>query len=303
MDTPKRILIVDDSSTNISVLTKALADEFEISATEDGAKALSMVSGEEGVPQPDLVLLDVIMPGMDGYEVCRRLKASPATASIPVILLSSMTGEKDETRGLELGAVDYITKPFRIPIVKARVRTHVKLKRQRDLLRELSSMDGLTGIPNRRRFDEYYETEWLRSKRRQTPLSVIMADIDHFKAYNDTYGHAEGDACLKAVAKALQDALKRPSDLLARYGGEEFVVILPETEAEGARHLAEDMRRGVENMNIPHAESKVTNHLTISLGVGTLVPGAMTPPAALVKLADDKLYEAKDSGRNRVVAA
>lgn len=301
-DAPKRILIVDDSSFNTGMLKDALKDEFEVSIAQSGEQALRMATGDGGVPTVDLVLLDIILPGMDGYEVCRRLKENPATASISVIFLSAMTEEADETRGLELGAVDYITKPFSIPIVRARVRTHVELKRQRDILQALSAVDGLTGIPNRRRLDEYYSLEWLRAKRRQTPLSVIMADIDHFKDYNDAYGHAQGDECLKAVAKALESSLKRPTDLLARYGGEEFAVVLPETGVEGAGHLAEDMRAGVEALDIPHAKSPVTGHVTISLGTGTMIPGAMTQPKALIQLADEMLYKAKSGGRNRVVS-
>ncbi|WP_461208730.1 diguanylate cyclase domain-containing protein [Desulfocurvus sp. DL9XJH121] len=297
---PKRILIVDDSPANIARLSQALADEFEVRTVDDGEQALRLLNVQEDSERPDLVLLNVVLPGMDGYEACRRIKDDPATSAIPVILVSDKRDEEEETRGLEIGAVDYITKPFSLPIVRARVRTHVELKRQRDILSELSSVDGLTGIANRRRFDEFYDLEWLRSKRRQTPLSLIMADIDHFKAYNDAYGHAQGDECLKAVAGAMSDCLKRPTDLVARYGGEEFVVVLPETGPEGAGHLAEDMRVSVQNLRIPHADSAVAGHVTISLGTGTMVPDPDHEPEALVKLADDMLYKAKNNGRNQV---
>ncbi|BBD09114.1 diguanylate cyclase domain-containing protein [Desulfovibrio ferrophilus] len=292
-----RVLIVDDSSFNITILGEALSDEFEVSVATNGEDALAAVSGPA---PPDLVLLDIIMPGIDGHEVCRRLKNNPSTASIPVIFITSMSEEDDETKGLELGAVDYITKPFSIPIVKARVRSHVELKRQRDILRDLSALDGLTGIPNRRRFDEFLNMEWLRSRRSQSPVSLIMADIDHFKAYNDNYGHAEGDECLRQVARALKFCIKRPSDLIARYGGEEFAAILAETETDGAEHLAEDIRNAVESLNIPHAHSLVTDHVTISVGVATLVPGALKDPEFLIKKADAMLYEAKENGRNQV---
>jgi diguanylate cyclase (GGDEF)-like protein len=299
---PKRVLVVDDSSFNRKLLSDALSGEFEVRVAHTGAEALEMAAGRDGEPRPDLVLMDIIMPGMDGHTACVRLKDDPATRDIPVIFISSMDDAEDEAHGLGLGAVDYITKPFSIPIVKARVRTHVELKRQRDTLRELSSVDGLTRIANRRRFDEYYEAEWQGAKRRQSPVSVVMADIDHFKAYNDTYGHARGDECLRAVAAALKSVLKRPTDLLARYGGEEFVAVLPGTAAEGAVALAEEMRRAVADLDIEHAASETAGHVTVSLGVGTLVPGAMVEPVALVRLADEKLYEAKNGGRDRVAA-
>ncbi|MBU1004178.1 MAG: PleD family two-component system response regulator [Proteobacteria bacterium] len=292
-----RILIVDDSSFNIIILGEALSGEFEVSVATNGEDALATAMGPN---QPDLVLLDIIMPGIDGHEVCRRLKSDASTASIPVIFITSMSEVEDETRGLELGAVDYITKPFSIPIVKARVRSHVELKRQRDILRDLSTLDGLTGIPNRRRFDEFFNLEWLRGRRSQTQISMVMADIDHFKAYNDNYGHAEGDECLRKVARAMKDCIKRPSDLLARYGGEEFAVILPETESQGAQHLAEALRAAVDSLNIPHAHSPVADHVTISVGVATLTPGALKEPEFLIKKADAMLYKAKNNGRNQV---
>jgi len=295
-----RVLVVDDSSFNITILGEALAEEFEVSVATTGEQALEVASGPE---PPDLVLLDIIMPGMDGHEVCRRLKADPATSSIPVIFITSMSEEDDETRGLELGAVDYITKPFSLAIVKARVRAHVELKRQRDILRDLSALDGLTGIPNRRRFDEFLAKEWLRGRRNQSPVSLIMADIDHFKAFNDNYGHAEGDDCLRRVARALMGALKRPTDLVARYGGEEFAVVLPETGAEGARHMGEALRAAVQALNLPHAHSEAAEQVTISVGVATVVPATQSEPEEVIKLADAQLYRAKEGGRNQVCAA
>lgn len=207
-----------------------------------------------------------MMPDMDGYEVCRRLKQEEKTANIPVIFITARDQEEDETRGLDAGAVDYITKPFSLPIVGARVKTHLELKRHRDLLENLSSKDGLTGIPNRRRFDEMLKREWNSAVRKGNPLSLVMIDIDHFKAYNDNYGHWRGDDCLRLVAGALFSTPQRPGDFTARYGGEEFVSILPETDMEGALSVCRAMQKMIGALEIPHAFSTVAGHITISLG-------------------------------------
>lgn len=247
----------------------------------------------------DLILLDIMMPGMSGYELCRRLKADPATRNVPVIFITAKSEESDETHGLELGAVDYITKPFSMPIVQARVRTHLELKRHRDLLENLSSLDGLTGIPNRRRFDEVARREWKQSLRDRAPISLILIDIDAFKGFNDHYGHLAGDDCLKQVAAALSDAVRRPSDFLARYGGEEFVSLLPRTDEAGAVLVAESMRRAVTDLAIPHARSPAGSRLTISLGVAACVPNLDQNLFGFINEADQALYRAKDAGRNR----
>jgi len=242
-----------------------------------------------------------VMPGLDGYEVCTRLKAEPRTKGIPVIFISGLSDESDEAKGLEIGAIDYITKPFSPPIVRARVRNHLQLKRYQDMLERLSVLDGLTGIANRRRFDETIDHEWLRSRRQGTTLSLIIIDVDCFKAFNDNYGHAAGDECLKKVASVLNDGVKRPGDLVARYGGEEFVVIMPETDAAGAIVIAETLRRSVVSLALPHAFSPAGDVVTISIGGATVVPARETQgPEGLLKLADTRLYEAKHAGRNRV---
>jgi len=298
-DTKHRVLIVDDSSFNITILGEALSKEYEISVATNGQDALHIARGTN---PPDLILLDIIMPGMDGLEACARLKEDPATRDIPVIFITSMTEEEDETKGLAVGAVDYIAKPFSIPIVKARVKTHVELKLQRDMLHRISTIDGLTGIPNRRRFDEFYSIEWKRARRSATPLTVVMCDIDHFKAYNDTYGHAQGDECLKAVASALLKIVNRPTDIVARYGGEEFVAVLPETNAQGAAFIAEAMRTIVSDQALSHENSGAADHVTISVGVATVLPTTENSPEALLKAADSMLYESKENGRNRVSA-
>jgi diguanylate cyclase (GGDEF)-like protein len=291
------ILIVDDTPTNIQVLAEALRADYRVKVATSGKAALAIAGNPD--TRPDLILLDVMMPEMDGYEVCRRLKQAPATQGIPVIFVTARSDVADEELGLNLGAMDYIAKPFHPAIVKARVRNHINLKMKADLLESLALVDGLTGIPNRRRFDEALDSEWKRALRNGTPLALIIADIDCFKAYNDNYGHGAGDQGLKAVAQALADALNRPSDMMARYGGEEFVALMPDTDAEGARLLAERWRTGVAALGMPHAFSCAADHVTISVGYASLGPAQGQSPLELLDLADKMLYHAKNQGRNR----
>jgi diguanylate cyclase (GGDEF)-like protein len=297
--TPATVLIVDDAPSNLVILTESLRAEFDVRIATSGPEALRLV----GEVPPDLILLDILMPDMDGYEVCRRLKAIPSTSNIPIIFLTAKGDVADETLGLAIGAVDYIVKPVSLPIVQARVRTHVELKRRGDLLETLSLRDGLTGIANRRRFDDSLGRAWRQALRNAIPLSLVMADIDHFKAYNDTYGHMAGDECLRAVAHTLADALKRPGDLAARYGGEEFAMVLEDTTLAGAVHLAEGMRRAVEVLGLAHQGTGVSDVVTVTLGVATAIPRPGQLPETLIGMADRKLYEAKVAGRNRVLAA
>lgn len=292
------ILIVDDTPTNIQVLAEALRTNYRVKVATSGKAALSIASHPDS--RPDLILLDVMMPEMDGYEVCRRLKQNPATQGIPVIFVTAKSDVTDEEQGLRLGAMDYIVKPFHLAIVKARVQNHVNLKIRTDLLESLALVDGLTGIPNRRRFDEALDNEWKRAMRNATPLALIMADIDYFKAYNDNYGHGAGDQCLKGVAQALAKSLGRPTDILARYGGEEFVAILPDTGAEGAHQLADRWRTGVAALALPHQFSAAADHVTISAGYAAFKPESGQSPQTLLDLADKMLYQAKEQGRNRV---
>jgi len=246
-----RILVVDDQPTNIQTLYQVLKGEYDVAMATDGQQAIALCQRRP----PDLVLLDVVMPGIDGFEVCKRLKADSATRDVPVIFVTARDSTEDETQGLEVGAVDFITKPVNPPVVRARVRTHISLKRQADLLRSMAFNDGLTGVANRRWFDERLQVEWLRCRRNKLPMSLILLDLDHFKPYNDRYGHQAGDDCLRAVAAAMAARLGRPADLLARYGGEEFVCLLPETPMEGARAKADDFGRAVFELNIAHADS------------------------------------------------
>ena len=296
--TPKpKLLIVDDQAINVQVLHSAFADDFQVFMATSGAKALEACAKQ----MPDLVLLDVMMPVMDGYEVCRRLKADVLTADIPVIFVTAHTDEDSEAHGLDAGAVDFISKPINVKIVRARVRTHITLKKQSDLLRSMAFVDGLTGARNRRYFDEQLAIEVARAQRNKQTLSVILMDVDYFKRFNDHYGHQAGDDCLRQLARAFQGGLKRPADLVARYGGEEFVCLLPDTNAQGAMIVAEALRLAVMACEIPHAESTAHAHVTVSLGIATLLPEHPIPAAELLKQADQNLYLAKEQGRNRTV--
>ena len=291
------VLIVDDMPTNIQVLAESLRMEYRVRVASSGKAAFEIIAK---LGAPDLILLDVMMPDMDGYEVCRRLKQMPETKNVPVIFVTAKSDAVDEEYGLRLGAVDYIAKPFHLPIVSARVQNHINLKMKTDLLESQAMLDGLTNISNRRRFDETLESEWKRAQRSATPLSLIIADIDFFKRYNDNYGHGVGDVCLKKVAASLASSIDRPSDLVARYGGEEFVILLPGTEAAGAHAIAERFRSNVENMHIPHEYSDASKYVTVSIGLACAIPDAEIKPTGLLKLADEMLYQAKETGRNRV---
>jgi diguanylate cyclase (GGDEF)-like protein len=299
MHAQANILVVDDSPENLQVISAVLKQDYRVKVAINGERALALATSAE---PPDLILLDVMMPGMDGYEVCARLKQNPVTARIPVLFVSSRDDEEDEARGLSLGAIDYIVKPIRPSIVQARVRNHIELKRSRDLLERLTTQDHLTGISNRRRFDDSLAQEWQRAAREQTPLSLVAIDIDHFKAYNDHYGHPQGDQCLIRVARALATCVTRPTDLVARCGGEEFAGLLPSTDSTGAARLAGQMRAAIEAEGLEHARSPTHPHVTISLGVATVVPQAEESAQLLVDLADAALYEAKGAGRNAFVA-
>ena len=291
-----KILIADDQPTNIRVLYELFRDQCDVFMATTGAQTMQICRAE----LPDLILLDVVMDDIDGHEVCRRLKADPLTGAIPIIFVTSQNQEADEVIALGLGAVDFITKPINPVIVRARVRTHLTLKLQGDLLRASALLDGLTGVANRRKFDEDVQTDWRQCLRESAPLSLILIDIDYFKLYNDRYGHQAGDNCLKLVARALFDALRRPYDKLARYGGEEFACLLPKTELAGASAMAERMQTRVSQLNVEHLGSDVDQVVTISLGVACMVPTPSVTPELLLKAADQQLYEAKRTGRARV---
>ena len=291
-----RLLVVDDQPVNVQVLYQAFAADHKVLMATSGEQALAVCAAQ----RPDLVLLDVMMPGMDGHEVCRRLKADPATRDTPVIFVTAHSDEAAETLGLELGAVDFISKPINPRIVRARVKTHLTLKAQSDLLRSWAYIDGLTGVYNRRHFDERLASEWSRAQRTCTPLSVVMMDVDFFKRYNDRRGHQAGDDCLRRIAAAIKGVIRRPGDIVARYGGEEFVCLLPETDLPGALNFAERLGDNVREQRIEHPDSPVAPVVSLSLGVSSASEVARTSAEALVRTADEQLYLAKAHGRNQV---
>jgi diguanylate cyclase (GGDEF)-like protein len=291
-----RLLVVDDQPVNIQVIHQIFVDTYEVFMATSGEQALAFC---QSTP-PDLVLLDVVMQGMDGLEVCRRLKQQPDTQDIPVIFVTGHEQLDDETACWEAGGVDFVNKPVNPTTLRNRVRAHLTLKLQADLLREMAFVDGLTGVANRRFFDERLEAEWRRCSRSQLPLALIMVDVDFFKHYNDRYGHQVGDDCLRRVATALKLGLKRPYDLVARYGGEEFVCIVPDTDLAGASAIAHSLEREVRALQIEHADSTADKVVTISLGIGFAQPGAVESAEVLVGLADAQLYRAKQEGRSRV---
>ncbi|MBC7919238.1 MAG: diguanylate cyclase [Rhodoferax sp.] len=293
-----RLLVVDDQPINIQVMYQAFAGDYQVFMATGGAQALTICRENP----PDLVLLDVVMPDVDGFEVCRQLKAHEATRHIPIIFVTAHTDAAQETHGLSLGAVDFIAKPINPAVVRARVNTQLTLKFQSDLLRRLVFLDGLTSVFNRRYFDQQLGTEWARSARNSSPLSMVLLDVDFFKAFNDRYGHQAGDDCLRMIAATLKAALKRPADLVARYGGEEFACILPDTSYDDALALAAELESQVRKLNIAHESSDIARVVTISLGVAS--NGGTAPSQdgglQLLKLADAQLYQAKHTGRGRV---
>lgn len=309
-----RILIVDDEKINLKILVELLKDDYTLILARNGDQALKF---SFQTPLPDLILLDVVMPEMGGYEVIKKLKDHDLTRDIPVIFITALDSAEDEENGLKLGAVDYIAKPFSSPIVKMRIRNHLRMARQYKLLGKLAYLDGLTEIPNRRMFDQTLKKEYSRARRNKSFFSLGMLDVDFFKQYNDHYGHAMGDRALRRIAYAVKHVLKRPFDVIARYGGEEFAVILPETKSDSALHVAESLRKAVIDQHIPHLHSAASGYVSISIGIVTICfdsfsgkvshqrQGKDTSPYTheqLLAQADQNLYLAKQNGRNRVSA-
>ena len=298
MENKNSVLIVDDEKSNLLYLNHILGDDYKIFTARDAGEAIKRANKY----RPDLILLDVVMPDMSGYEAITTLKESDETKEIPVIFVTGLSGSEDEMKGLDLGADDYITKPFNDTIVKLRVRNQIKIVNQMRAIERLSMVDQLTDIANRRSFDIRIASEWSRAVRDQSAVSVMMIDVDRFKNYNDTYGHQQGDTALKTVAGILERNLKRPGDLAARWGGEEFSVLLPMTDAAGALAMAESIRADIENAAIPCEDGSFTS-VTASIGVNSVIPSRKDFLDAFLLKADNALYTAKETGRNRVCQA
>lgn len=290
-----RVLVVDDQPANILTLHRMFEDEYEMFMATGGEQAIAFCRDTP----PDLVLLDVVMPEPGGLTVCRTLAADPATRDIPVIFVTGIDDPEGEAACWDAGGVDFITKPFNARTVSHRVRAHLTLKRQADLLRRLAWLDGLTGIPNRRHFDDCLQAEWRRCARLASPLALVSFDIDHFKRYNDTQGHLAGDDALRAVALAAAGCVSRPGDLVARTGGEEFAALLSHVDSAGAQVIGENIRQAVFELAIAHPASE-HGRITVSVGVSSLIPAPGGDPTQLLAAADRAMYAAKAAGRDRI---
>ena len=294
----EKVLIVDDSIVQAAQLKSILDDDYDVTAVHTAADGLSQASSGEY----SLILLDVIMPDMDGFDLLKKLQEELITQHIPVILITGLAAIEHEQRGLTLGAVDYIVKPFHPLIVKARVDTHIKLYQYRKQIEAQSMTDQLTGVANRRRHDELSAAKWQEAVRLHVPFSICMFDIDKFKVYNDTFGHPAGDKVIAAVAKTVASRLHRTTDFFARYGGEEFVAISMGDPGEKIFRYLNKIRQAVEDLRIAHDPS-VAEWVTVSVGGVTIVPTMETPYSVYLKIADTMLYDAKKHGRNQVVWA
>jgi diguanylate cyclase (GGDEF)-like protein len=291
-----KILLVDDQVVNIKILHQLLNEDYDIFMAKDGDEAIAMCKKV----QPDIILLDIEMPTLSGFDVCEKLKGDPTTHDVVIIFVTGHFDEEKEVKGFQLGAVDFIHKPINPVITKARIKNQFTLKRQSDLLRRIALLDGLTGVANRRKFEESYPQSWLHCVRAEQPISIIMLDIDFFKRYNDNYGHTQGDVCLRSVAQAISSRVNRPYDLVARFGGEEFICVLPNTDFEGALFVAQQIVDSIIALKIPHEYSDAMKFVTISAGLASLVPTKDIEMLSVIEAADKQLYESKDKGRNRV---
>lgn len=331
--TKGNILVVDDTLANVQLLSRMLTEQgYKVRKVLNGPMALM---GVQTAP-PDLILLDVNMPDMNGYEVCQLLKADQSTQGIPIIFISALNEVTEKVKAFSVGGVDYITKPFQLAEVLARIEHQLMLQElQRQLqkqnfllqkkiqehelalqelelakaalqqanqeLSRLAIIDDLTQVANRRHFYDYLSQVWQQSLQAHSSLSLLLCDVDHFKAYNDAYGHQKGDHCLRQVARAIQQTICRSTDLVARYGGEEFAVILFDTTAALAMNLASEMQNNLQTLQLAHPKSMVDAFVTLSIGVATTIPHPDHSPELLIAIADQALYSAKEQGRNRVI--
>ena len=319
------ILVVDNNPDDLKNLTTTLDGKgYYTKKALDGNKAIKIAQDT----QPDLILLDFKTPPINGYQVCSSLKDSDRTNKIPIIFFSDSHEQTDKVQAIEIGGVDYITKPFYLEEAVARIERQLEIQRLQQLLQQqnillqneierrikvenalrqanhelhcLATIDNLTGVANRRQFDKYLEREWRRLAREKAPLSLIFLDIDYFKRYNDSKGHQAGDHCLEQVARVIAKAVQRPADLVARYGGEEFAVILPNTNLEGAIYIANKIKLAIRHLDLHHPSSDVSDFVTISQGVSSTIPFTETSPESLICDADLALYKAKNQGRDQL---
>lgn len=286
------LLIVDDNPLSMRLASETLCNSYDVRISTSGIGALEFCKTQI----PDLILMDIVMPDLDGLSACKMLKSNAATSHVPIIFLTGQATIDVETNCWEAGCADFIIKPFVIATLKNRVHFHMQAKLMTDRLTRLASVDGLTGVYNRRYLDTFIDEQCKLAKRDGSALGILMIDIDYFKRYNDHYGHIEGDECLKRVAKCVESCLERPTDHVARFGGEEFVVVLPNTPSEGIKVMAQRIQVALAALNIEHCESNYET-LTLSIGGVSGTDGALEP-AELLSLADRQLYFAKNDGRN-----
>ncbi|MBE9076360.1 PleD family two-component system response regulator [Romeria aff. gracilis LEGE 07310] len=311
---PPLILVIDDDRYMRLKLSQMIQQEgYRVEAVNDGEQGLEAYQRL----RPSLILVDAMMPIMDGFTYCKQLQSLPGSGNIPLLMITGLEDQASVDQAFEVGAVDYVIKPIHWPVLRQRMRRVLReaqlaqalaesnqvLQQANQELYRVATIDSLTQVANRRRFDQYLQQEWQRLSREQNPLTLILGDVDFFKVYNDTYGHQVGDLCLKTVAEAFSLAATRPADLVARYGGEEFAVILPNTSAPGALQVAEMIQRNLSAFKIPHSQSSVSDRVTISLGVASLIPSPGSSPKEIITAADQALYQAKEKGRNRSVIA
>ncbi|YAF95424.1 MAG: diguanylate cyclase domain-containing protein [Nodularia sp. CChRGM 3473] len=326
---PPVILVADDDKTIRVLLREAMEHEgYRVVEVSDGKQCLDAYE----TVKPDIVLLDAMMPVMDGFTCCKQLlqiarnNLMSALASLdtesalgntviskiwertPILMITSLNDEDSVDRAFDAGATDYVTKPIHWAVLRQRLRrllqqaqVYKQLEAANLALQHLANVDGLTGLANRRRFDDYLNTQWINLAQEQSPLSLILCDIDFFKFYNDHYGHPAGDLCIRKVGTVLSHKAQKTQDLVARYGGEEFAVIMPHTHASGAFHVASAMQAGVRSLQIVHKGSAVSQYVTMSMGVATIIPTWESSPSDLIVAADQALYQAKEQGRNRII--
>lgn len=307
-DRPVILIAEDDRMTRAMISHILTNDGYRVIEAEDGESCLAAY---QKTP-PNLVLLDAMMPGINGFDCCGQIMKLPGSAYTPILMITGLEDQTSVDWAFDAGASDYITKPIHWPVLRQRVRIQLErtqlykqLEEANQKLTHLASIDELTQMPNRRVFSETLHREWRRMARENSSLSLILADIDCFKAYNDTYGHLFGDNCLFQVANVISQSVKRPADVPARYGGEEFAVILPNTPLAGGMHVAAGICRSVQALAIPHKNSLCSPYVSLSLGVASVVPDIKTmgSETLLILAADKALYHAKSEGRNQVQAA